>query len=97
MSKKDVIIYNRSVYTHGYHLDSWRARHGSVDSCYPLKAYISVDIGDSRLYHLLIVSVWHSMKADESDLTDPKREKYQRKVEKSKIIGRIANQTNKKR
>ena len=30
----------------------------------------------------LIVSIWHSMKADESDLTDPKREKYQRKVEK---------------
>ncbi|MBR1824319.1 MAG: hypothetical protein IJ779_08825 [Ruminococcus sp.] len=30
----------------------------------------------------LIVSVWHSMKADESDLTDPKREKYQRKVNK---------------
>lgn len=30
----------------------------------------------------LIVSVWHSMKEDESDLTDPKKAKYQRKTEK---------------
>ena len=30
----------------------------------------------------LIVSVWHSMKEDESDLTDPKKAKYKRKVEK---------------
>ena len=32
----------------------------------------------------LIVSVWHSMKADESDLKDPKREKYLRKTSKRK-------------
>ena len=32
----------------------------------------------------LIVSVWHSMKADESDYVDPKREKYERKVSKRK-------------
>ena len=28
----------------------------------------------------LIISVWHSMMEDESDLKDPKREKYDRKV-----------------
>ena len=32
----------------------------------------------------LIVSVWHSMKADESDLKEPKREKYLRKTSKRK-------------
>lgn len=32
----------------------------------------------------LVVSVWHSMKADESDLNDPKRLKYQRKTNKRK-------------
>lgn len=30
----------------------------------------------------LAVSVWHSMKEDESDLKDPKREKYERKTKK---------------
>ena len=30
------------------------------------------------------ISVWHSFKEDESDRTDPKREKYDRKVNKSK-------------
>lgn len=28
----------------------------------------------------LVINVWHAMKEDESDLKDPKREKYQRKV-----------------
>lgn len=28
------------------------------------------------------VSVWHSMKEDESDFRDPKREKYERKTKK---------------
>lgn len=32
----------------------------------------------------LVISVWHSMKEDESDLKDPKREKYERKVNKRK-------------
>ena len=32
----------------------------------------------------LIVSVWHSMIEDKSDLKDPKREKYERKVSKRK-------------
>lgn len=30
----------------------------------------------------LVVSVWHSMKDDESGLKDPKREKYERKTKK---------------
>ena len=30
----------------------------------------------------LTISVWHSMKEDESDLSDPRKEKYQRKTEK---------------
>lgn len=32
----------------------------------------------------LVVSVWHSMIEDESDLEDPKRAKYERKVTKRK-------------
>ena len=32
----------------------------------------------------LIISVWHSMIEDKSDLKDPKREKYERKVNKRK-------------
>ncbi|MCQ2459379.1 MAG: hypothetical protein MJ081_03290 [Ruminococcus sp.] len=32
----------------------------------------------------LAVSVWHSMKADESGLVDPKKEKYERKTAKRK-------------
>lgn len=32
----------------------------------------------------LVVNVWHSMKEDESDVKDPKREKYDRKVNKRK-------------
>lgn len=32
----------------------------------------------------LVISVWHSMKEDESDLNDPKRLKYQRKTNKRK-------------
>lgn len=32
----------------------------------------------------LIINVWHSMMKDESDLKDPKKEKYQRKVNKRK-------------
>ena len=32
----------------------------------------------------LIVSVWHSMITDESDLEDPKRAKYERKTNKRK-------------
>lgn len=32
----------------------------------------------------LIISVWHSMIEDESDLKDPKREKYDRKVSSRK-------------
>ena len=32
----------------------------------------------------LIVSVWHSMLEDKSDLEDPKRAKYERKVNKRK-------------
>ena len=32
----------------------------------------------------LAVNIWHSFKEDESDLTDPKREKYERKVQKRK-------------
>ena len=46
----------------------------------PVKVHIIWGIGIVVL--TLALSVWHSMKADESDLTDPKREKYQRKVEK---------------
>lgn len=30
----------------------------------------------------LIISVWHSMKEDESDRTDPKKAKYDRKMKK---------------
>lgn len=30
----------------------------------------------------LIISVWHTMKEDEADRTDPKKEKYDRKVNK---------------
>ncbi|MCM1133370.1 MAG: hypothetical protein NC340_07850 [Ruminococcus flavefaciens] len=30
----------------------------------------------------LVISVWHSMKEDESDLQDPKRAKYERKTKK---------------
>lgn len=32
----------------------------------------------------LVISVWHSMIEDESDLEDPKRVKYERKVSKRK-------------
>ena len=32
----------------------------------------------------LAVNIWHSMKEDESDISDPKREKYERKVNKRK-------------
>ncbi|MBP3309659.1 MAG: hypothetical protein J6L05_02465 [Ruminococcus sp.] len=32
----------------------------------------------------LIISVWHSMLEDESDLQDPKRQKYERKKNKRK-------------
>lgn len=32
----------------------------------------------------LAVNIWHSMKEDESDVKDPKREKYDRKVNKRK-------------
>lgn len=32
----------------------------------------------------LTISVWHSMIEDESDLKDPKREKYDRKINKRK-------------
>lgn len=32
----------------------------------------------------LTISVWHSMIEDESDLKDPKREKYERKIGKRK-------------
>lgn len=32
----------------------------------------------------LVISVWHSMIEDESDLEDPKRAKYERKVSKRK-------------
>lgn len=32
----------------------------------------------------LIINVWHFMKEDESDLTDPKRAKYERKTKKKK-------------
>ncbi len=32
----------------------------------------------------LVINVWHFMKEDESDLTDPKRAKYERKTKKKK-------------
>lgn len=32
----------------------------------------------------LVISVWHSMIEDESDIEDPKRVKYERKVNKRK-------------
>lgn len=32
----------------------------------------------------LVVNVWHFMKEDESDHTDPKRAKYERKTKKKK-------------
>lgn len=32
----------------------------------------------------LVISVWHSMIEDESDRVDPKREKYERKINKRK-------------
>lgn len=46
----------------------------------PVKVHILWGVG--ILVLTLIISVWHSMKEDESDLTDPKREKYLRKVRK---------------
>lgn len=46
----------------------------------PTKVHILWGVGIVVL--TLIISVWHSMKEDESDLTDPKREKYLRKVNK---------------
>ena len=46
----------------------------------PTKVHILWGVGIVVL--TLIISVWHSMKEDESDLTDPKREKYLRKIEK---------------
>ncbi|MDE6036389.1 MAG: hypothetical protein K2G36_10855 [Ruminococcus sp.] len=32
----------------------------------------------------LVISVWHSLLEDESDLEDPKRAKYQRKINRKK-------------
>ncbi len=32
----------------------------------------------------LVINVWHFMKEDESDRTDPKRAKYERKTKKKK-------------
>lgn len=32
----------------------------------------------------LVINIWHAMKEDESNLKDPKREKYQRKVNRKK-------------
>lgn len=32
----------------------------------------------------LVINVWHFMKEDESDLTDPKRAKYEKKTKKKK-------------
>mgnify|MGYP003290770803 CR=1 FL=1 len=32
----------------------------------------------------LTINIWHSFKEDKSDLTDPKRAKYERKVQKRK-------------
>lgn len=32
----------------------------------------------------LAVNIWHSMKEDESDRTDPKKAKYDRKIQKKK-------------
>jgi len=46
----------------------------------PVKVHILWGVG--ILVLTLIISVWHSMKEDESHLTDPKREKYLRKVRK---------------
>ena len=46
----------------------------------PVKVHILWGVG--IVLFTLIISVWHSMKEDESHLTDPKREKYQRKLEK---------------
>ena len=42
----------------------------------PVKVHIIWGIG------IVVLTLWHSMKEDESDLTDPKREKYLRKVRK---------------
>ena len=49
-------------------------------------------IGASQKFHIfwfagivlatLIISVWHSMKEDESDRTDPKKAKYDRKTKR---------------
>ena len=46
----------------------------------PVKVHILWGVG--IVLFTLIISVWHSMKEDESHLADPKREKYQRKLEK---------------
>lgn len=43
------------------------------------KAYIWWFVG--IVVTTLVINVWHSMRKDESDLKDPKREKYQRKVD----------------
>ena len=32
----------------------------------------------------LAISIWHSMKEDESDRTDPKKAKYDKKIQKKK-------------
>jgi hypothetical protein len=44
------------------------------------KAYLLWFIG--IVVATLVISVWHSMKEDESDLEDPKRQKYLRKTSK---------------
>ena len=36
------------------------------------------------IWWTLVINIWHSLKEDQSDLKDPKREKYQRKVNKRK-------------
>lgn len=46
------------------------------------KAYIWWFVG--IVAATLVINIWHAMKEDESDLTDPKREKYQRKVNRRK-------------
>ncbi len=46
------------------------------------KAYLFWFIG--IVVTTLVISVWHSMKEDESDLKDPKRQKYMRKTTKKK-------------
>ena len=74
-------IYAWFDHAYEYHLDNRRTGHGSLDTR-TRKAHLIWLI--CIVVVTLVVNVWHSMKKDESDRKDPKREKYERKVNKRK-------------